>query len=94
MHGFTLTLNNSKKPLSHNNVPAEENLELAQALIEPVDESKLIEERRKRREAIKAKYKGQASPLLSHALQLRNGNEGREEKVKIKENSEQPKSPG
>lgn len=32
---------------------------------EPVDEAKLIEERRKRREAIKAKYRGQSTPLLA-----------------------------
>ncbi|KAF2145185.1 uncharacterized protein K452DRAFT_284574 [Aplosporella prunicola CBS 121167] len=37
---------------------------------EPVDEAALIEERRKRREAIKAKYKGQSTPLLVQALQL------------------------
>lgn len=38
----------------------------------PVDEATLIEERRKRREAIKAKYKGSATPLLVQALQLGN----------------------
>jgi len=38
----------------------------------PVDEATLIEERRKRREAIKAKYRGQATPLLVQALQLGN----------------------
>lgn len=32
---------------------------------EPIDEAKLIEERRKRREAIKAKYLGQSTPLLN-----------------------------
>ncbi|KAI9673161.1 MAG: U4/U6 small nuclear ribonucleoprotein prp4 [Caeruleum heppii] len=37
---------------------------------EPVDEAALIEERRKRREAIKAKYKGQSTPLLVQALHL------------------------
>jgi serine/threonine-protein kinase PRP4 len=35
---------------------------------EPVDEAKLIEERRKKREAIKAKYRGQGTPLLVAAL--------------------------
>ena len=35
-----------------------------------IDETLSIEERRKRREAIKAKYKGQATPLLVQALQL------------------------
>jgi serine/threonine-protein kinase PRP4 len=39
---------------------------------EPLDEASLIEERRKRREAIKAKYKGQAPPLLVQALRLDN----------------------
>ena len=33
-----------------------------------VDEAALIEERRKRREAIKAKHRGQATPLLVQAL--------------------------
>ncbi|EEP82516.1 serine/threonine-protein kinase prp4 [Uncinocarpus reesii 1704] len=37
---------------------------------EPVDEAALIERRRKRREAIKAKYRGQATPLLVQALQI------------------------
>ena len=37
---------------------------------EPVDEASLIEQRRKRREAIKAKYRSKATPLLVQALQL------------------------
>jgi serine/threonine-protein kinase PRP4 len=37
---------------------------------EPLDEATLIEQRRKRREAIKAKYRGAATPLLVQALQL------------------------
>ncbi|KAJ9615606.1 U4/U6 small nuclear ribonucleoprotein prp4 [Cladophialophora chaetospira] len=36
----------------------------------PVDEASLIEARRKRREAIKNKYRGQAPPLLVQALHL------------------------
>ena len=36
----------------------------------PADEATLIEERRKRREAIKAKHKGQATPHLVHALAI------------------------
>jgi serine/threonine-protein kinase PRP4 len=36
----------------------------------PLDETALIEERRKRREAIKNKYRGQAPPLLVQALHL------------------------
>ncbi|MCJ1385322.1 U4/U6 small nuclear ribonucleoprotein prp4 [Xylographa soralifera] len=35
---------------------------------QPLDEASLIEERRKRREAIKAKHRGQATPLLVQAL--------------------------
>lgn len=35
---------------------------------EPVDEARLIEERRKKREAFKARYRGQATPLLVSAL--------------------------
>jgi serine/threonine-protein kinase PRP4 len=41
-------------------------------LEEPIDEATLIEQRRKRREAIKAKYRGAATPLLVQALQLGN----------------------
>lgn len=37
---------------------------------EPVDEAALIEQRRKRREAIKNKYRGHAPPLLVRALNL------------------------
>ncbi|RPB02009.1 kinase-like protein [Choiromyces venosus 120613-1] len=43
---------------------------------EPVDEARLIEERRKKREAIKAKYRGQATPLLVSALALAGSNPG------------------
>ncbi|PUU81318.1 kinase-like domain-containing protein [Tuber borchii] len=43
---------------------------------EPVDEAKLIEERRKKREAIKAKYRGQATPLLVSALAIVGSNPG------------------
>ncbi len=37
-----------------------------------LDEATLIEERRKRREAIKAKYRGQATPLHLEAMALDN----------------------
>ncbi|KAF7895044.1 hypothetical protein EAF00_006858 [Botryotinia globosa] len=37
---------------------------------EPIDEATLIEQRRKRREAIKAKYRGSGTPLLVQALHL------------------------
>ncbi|KAI9714088.1 MAG: hypothetical protein M1812_006535 [Candelaria pacifica] len=46
-----------------------------------VDEATMIEERRKRREAIKAKYKGQATPLLVQALQL--GNDSGQSKPRV-----------
>ncbi|KAL8776797.1 MAG: hypothetical protein Q9194_002930 [Teloschistes cf. exilis] len=36
----------------------------------PLDEASLIEERRKRREAIKARHRGQATPLLVQALAI------------------------
>jgi serine/threonine-protein kinase PRP4 len=35
-----------------------------------MDEAAMIEQRRKRREAIKAKYRGSGTPLLVQALQL------------------------
>ena len=38
----------------------------------PVDEASLIEERRRRREAIKAKYRGPGTPLLVQALHIGN----------------------
>ena len=37
-----------------------------------LDEAALIEARRKKREAIKAKYKGQETPMLVKALALNN----------------------
>lgn len=37
---------------------------------EPVDEAAQLEARRKKREAIRAKYRGQATPLRLQALQL------------------------
>lgn len=37
---------------------------------QPTDEATLIEERRKRREAIKARHRGQATPILVQALAL------------------------
>ena len=39
------------------------------SLAEPLDEAAIIEERRKRREAIRAKYRTQPTPLLVQALQ-------------------------
>ena len=39
---------------------------------QPLDEAALIEERRKKREAIKAKHRGQATPMLVQALALDN----------------------
>lgn len=42
------------------------------AIVQPADELSLIEERRKKREAIKNKHRGQATPALIQNLQLRN----------------------
>lgn len=39
---------------------------------QPVDEAAMIEERRKRREAIKAKHRGQATPMLVQVLEISN----------------------
>lgn len=47
---------------------AQESLE-EQQISEPVDEASRLEERRRRREAIRAKYRGQATPLRLQALQ-------------------------
>lgn len=41
-------------------------------IIQPVDEAALIEERRKRREAIKAKHRGHTTPMLVQSLALNN----------------------
>jgi serine/threonine-protein kinase PRP4 len=61
--GTILTLHSSKHPTAENatDVPEE---------TEQLDEAALIELRRKRREAIKAKYKGAATPLLVQALHI------------------------
>lgn len=37
---------------------------LYSGIVQPLDEATLIEERRKRREAIKAKHRGQTTPML------------------------------
>ena len=63
-------------------------MEVAEPVTEPVDEAKLIEERRKRREAIKAKYKDQKTPLLVQALQLRDGADTKEEKAEPEKRNE------
>jgi len=52
------------------NGPEAPSAEAPESEAEPLDEAALIEQRRKRREAIKAKYKGSATPLLVQALQL------------------------
>ena len=49
-----------------------EGQDLDAALVQPLDEAALIEARRKKREAIKAKYKGQETPALVQALALNN----------------------
>ncbi|CZS91037.1 hypothetical protein WAI453_003798 [Rhynchosporium graminicola] len=61
---------------SHNNVKHEQySTQIEPPAVEvpeeePLDEAAMIEQRRKRREAIKAKYRGSATPLLVQALQL------------------------
>ena len=58
-------------PDSKLSAPADHEHEQAQAdIARAVDEATLIEERRKRREAIKAKYRGQATPLRLEAMAL------------------------
>lgn len=42
------------------------------SVVQPVNEAALIEKRRKRREAIKAKHRGQTTPMLVQALALNN----------------------
>lgn len=63
------------------------------SVVQPVDEATLIEERRKRREAIKAKHRGQNSPMLVQAALALNI-----ESTKLISNSEglghQPPAPG
>lgn len=46
--------------------------------VDSVDEATLIEQRRKRREAIKAKHRGPGTPLLVQALSAGNGAPARE----------------
>jgi serine/threonine-protein kinase PRP4 len=58
----------TNRRLHHRNEPAAE--EDPEPESEVLDEEALIEQRRKRREAIKAKYRGSAPPLLVQALQL------------------------
>ena len=56
-------------PSDHGDLPIRTDEGISEAADnEPVDEATLIEERRKKREAIKAKHKGQATPLLVQAL--------------------------
>ncbi|KAL2066930.1 hypothetical protein VTL71DRAFT_1354 [Oculimacula yallundae] len=61
---------------SHNDIKNEKQSDPVEPLSnedpeeESLDEAAMIEQRRKRREAIKAKYRGSATPLLVQALQL------------------------
>lgn len=55
-------------PLSTDTLVAKEVID-EPPLDEPMDEACRLEARRKRREAIKAKYRAQATPLLIQALQ-------------------------
>jgi serine/threonine-protein kinase PRP4 len=56
--------------LIHCSTPEPPAIEAPEPESEPLDEAALIEQRRKRREAIKAKYRSSATPLLVQALQL------------------------
>lgn len=53
--------------MTRHNSPAD-NQSLPDGIAQPLNEAALIEERRKRREAIKARHRGQATPLLVQAL--------------------------
>ena len=55
------------EPVARHNVHADDQ-SLPNENAQPVDEATLIEERRKRREAIKARHRGQVTPLLVQAL--------------------------
>ncbi|KAF3491540.1 serine/threonine-protein kinase prp4 [Arthroderma uncinatum] len=54
--------------------------------VEPVDEATLIEQRRKRREAIKAKYRDTSKPLIVQALKLGNPSESTNDSAKTTPN--------
>jgi len=53
--------------VSRDNTPADDQ-SLPDENVQPRDEAALIEERRRRREAIKARHRGQATPMLVQAL--------------------------
>ncbi|KAL6718916.1 U4/U6 small nuclear ribonucleoprotein prp4 [Lecanora helva] len=61
-------------------------------IVRPVDEAALIEQRRKKREAIKARYRGQETPILVESLALENKSEPSAPKAKApaSTNSTQP----
>ena len=60
--------NSRNGPHNQGKLKAEMETEKEEKDKEPIDEAKLLEERRKRREAIKAKYRGQSTPLLNTLL--------------------------
>ncbi len=81
---FTNTQDSSTAP------PAADSTGQVPSDTRPVDEATLIEERRKKREAIKAKHRGQATPMLVQALVLDSNSapstprpEGKEEEHQI-----------
>lgn len=65
-HAYFSTLSSSKEAVS-NTSTNEASMDSG-----PLDEAALIEQRRKRREAIKAKHRGQGTPLLVQALNASN----------------------
>jgi serine/threonine-protein kinase PRP4 len=65
--GVTVAQDSASTPLASVQVKQSEPKE---STTQEMDESALIEERRKRREAIKNKYRGQATPLLVQALHV------------------------
>ncbi|KAI1938177.1 U4/U6 small nuclear ribonucleoprotein prp4 [Ophidiomyces ophidiicola] len=69
--GTQMQQTSAAQPSASNGITAcGDNTTRDEAAHEPIDDTALIEQRRKRREAIKAKYRGQATPLLVQALQI------------------------
>ena len=64
---MSLVSSDTKKRVIRHSIPADDQ-SLPDENTQPRDEAALIEERRKRREAIKARHRGQATPLLVQAL--------------------------
>lgn len=65
-HGYVVVVNSCRSMVTFDLATTTE----AEIEVVQMDEAKMIEERRKRREAIKAKYRGSATPLLVQALHI------------------------